>query len=569
MVAASGEDFPVEGADSGVAGSPAAVAEDCAVTMARADGSTDEAGNVAASGPAAQPVGSDSADDVLLDVLPGDTLSDGESEDDGEAVGDVVAAAGGSDGTAESLPPAPPLVLAEDDSRAPCVPGSRLPQCTSIFRDEQDLYAYLLLRGAKQLTEELYDMVRAGFNLSTGATLPSLSYVRGRIAPLVSSWLLPVCTADVPLADGNGIMSVKYIQPSAHVRRDIAFAETCRLFSAAGRRSNDDRVLEPEFVDSPFFNDRAKVLLSGATVQRFILDGQGISVGDTVDLILASPLPRVRIVVADAHFCSYLSGVGDDGELHAGDFVIVGSGDESGTLVTRQWSAIELPVITWLPDSDSSTAREVQRVVVVASAGDTQAPTENGASANGGDQLCSGSRRATTGVKDGERFIIVSICFNSDDFEARRGKSASLGGVYMSYLSLLYEDRRSSGASRTIAATPPGVDSDHVLRAITPDLVHGATVGWLCRASDGTAVRVFADVCMFVGDYLQVSKTSMMLGYSAKSPCPLCDYRIPAIPGSKYGHMGSSAEVSMARTTARTTSICSAVRVGLSSAGDE
>lgn len=170
---------------------------------------------------------------------------------------------------------------------------------------------------------------------------------------------------------------------------------------------------------------------------------------------------------------------------------------------------------------------------------------------------------AASSFKDGEALLTVSLCLNSDDFEPRRGRSQSLGGVYMSYLTLMFEHRRSSHASRTICASPAGVDSDDVLRAITPDLVEGATSGWLCRRRDGTPVRVMADVAMFVGDYLQVVKTSMLMGYGAKAPCPLCTYRIPGVPGSRFGSDGSSSDVGMARTTARTRSVCRAVRDAL------
>jgi len=49
----------------------------------------------------------------------------------------------------------------------------------------------------------------------------------------------------------------------------------------------------------------------------------------------------------------------------------------------------------------------------------------------------------------------------------------------MSYLSWLFNDRRSSHAVRTLAATAPGVDSDVLLEAIAPDLRVGAKDGWL------------------------------------------------------------------------------------------
>lgn len=366
----------------------------------------------------------DSDDEVVPHMLPDESPPESESESVSNDGGIPLSGSGDGAGSAQELPEHPTgddgVVRSENSDGSPVV---YRPSCLSTFCDVEDLYAYLLVRGALQLTEEMYDIVRAGFNVYGNERLPSMSYIRRIIAPVVSSWMLPLHVAEVPLSCGTGSVNVRYILPSAPVRPDAAFAATCDLFFAAEKRSADDRSLHP-----------------GARPQR----------------------------------CP------------------------------------------------------------------------------------------TSGVKNGERFLVVSFCFSSDVFQARRGRSASVGGVYFSYLTWQYEDRRSSGASRTISATPPGVDSYHILRAITSDLVRGATQRWLGLKHDGSLLRVYADVCMLVGDCLQVTKTSMMLGYSAKTQRPLCDYRCPAVPGSKFAHPGSSSDVEMARTTPRTTSICRAVSAALS-----
>lgn len=520
--------------------------------------------------------GTSSEDDIAPYILPDESSTDGDTEAaadrliPAEAEEEVAAGGAGHQGVAA----AGPIVAAAADSSS----GGALPPCSLIFCDAEDLYGYLLLRGAKQVTEEMYEVVRAGFNASSHVPLPSLSQVRRSHAPAVSKWMLPLSTTQVPSADGHGTVGVKFILPSAHVRRDISFAATHELFYAAEQRSSDDRLLHPEFIDSPFFYDRATHLLSGSTVRQFVLDGASISVGDTIDVMVAAPLPRPRVVVEDAHFCSFHSGVDNNGDLHAGDFVVLGAGEHSGTLVARHWLSSEFPVLSWMPDADDSVTLDVQGVSVFAAAVSTEAAMDAAPEPVGdatpapaaalafasGAFGASPPRRVSSGVKDGERFLVVSFCVYSDDIEVRRGRGASLGGVYLSYLTWQYEDRRSSGGSRTIAATPPGVDSDHVLRAITSDLVEGATEGWLCRAPDGSPVRVYADISMFLGDYLQVTKTSMMMGYSAKSPCPLCDYRVPGVAGSQFAQLGSSSDVEMARTSPRTTSVCAAVSVSFS-----
>lgn len=434
--------------------------------------------------------------------------------------------------------------------------------------------------------------------------------------------------------------------------------------------------------------NRPGILHSGATVERFNLAGACISVCDALDVVFQSSTVPIRGAVTHAYFCSFHSGVTDDDDLHAGDFVFVCAGIYSGTVVSRQCQCSTLPVLSWVSDNDEHAVQVVPRVFVrvpcgggaalppvgapgtvgagppvpcpapaalegaalppaadagvgdtiphgtlsggapcaspppggaasvagagllsdgaapaggdggvysgaaaasggapaltvppAAAAGDTAtgggtSPPDVGAAVctragplaapgaqEGGPDPIGGGRprQASSGIRDGVPFIVLSLCFSSDDFESRRGTSSRLGGVYMSYVLWQYQDRCSSSARRTLAATPPGVDSDHSLRAITPDLVKGASVGWACHAPDGSKLLVCGDVITFLGDYLQVTKTSMLMGYGAKSPFPLCAYRVPGVSGSRFGHVGSSADVGMARTTARTRSICSAV----------
>jgi len=63
-----------------------------------------------------------------------------------------------------------------------------------------------------------------------------------------------------------------------------------------------------------------------------------------------------------------------------------------------------------------------------------------------------------------------------------------------------------------------GVSSDVILDAIVDDLAVGSSEGWMTRCADGLKMRVFDDVCFYVGDYEQVSKTSTLMGSSANGP---------------------------------------------------
>lgn len=490
----------------------------------------------------------DSADGISRYILPEDLLTGHSSDEDGDG---ILPTPSGVPPTGAGINSSPPSNM---DHRV-CA----ITPCTSIFRSVEELYSYLLLRGARQLNEEQYTMVREGFNASSPAQLPSLTRVREKLAPSVLPWMLPATSFELPMKSSKGKVNVQCILPSAHVRRDVAFEATYEKLFEAEKRSDEERSLHPEFVDSPFFTERADILETDRTMHRFTLDGVRVSIGDSLTVVLPPPLSPCRVIAISAFFASHRSGLAQSEDIHAGDLVVTcegdGDGEIDGSLVARHWMASALPPLSWKPELSNATYHDVVELQVRVAREQARAETPGATPSDAPPS----SWRPKRGVMDGVPFATVSLAMNSDDFEARRGKNESLGGVYFSYISMMYQHRRSSNACRTIAATPPTVDSDEVLRVITPDLREGATKGWLCHLRDGTAFRVFVDVAFFVGDYLQICKTSKIMGYGAKSPCPLCIYRVPGVPGSRYGLSGSSADADMARTSLRTRSICRAV----------
>ena len=178
-------------------------------------------------------------------------------------------------------------------------------------------------------------------------------------------------------------------------------------------------------------------------------------------------------------------------------------------------------------------------------------------------------RRLPSGTRDRVSFLSLCLCFFSDDFCARQGKEVCLGGVYMSYLSWLFRHRRSSHSLRTLAATRPHVDSDVALEAITPDLRAGATDGCLMTDADGIDIGVFADVCFYVDDYLQVTKRSTLMSHGANSPCTISTYRLSGAPEGRYGLEGARNLTKCVRTIARTRSVCKAVAERAATAGEQ
>lgn len=431
------------------------------------------------------------------------------------------------------------------------------------FKCVEHLYAYLLLRGQCNGTEELYDVVRAGMNISSPVALPTVNTIRYNYSPVVdATWMLPTRTCLTRHRHTGASVSVRYIAPSDHVRRDMLFDSTFKLFKKADERSDRERELHPEFVDSPMFQDRASVLLSGRLVPRFVLSGVLLAVGDRISASIVGGGLLDDLSVKRAFFAGATTGLERSEAAHAGDFIVecdrvAAEPEAAGYLVSRHWCAASLSPLTW--HAPGSTVVHVLALNRIHSAGeppggvvDSDTPDLEPSSQPGS----SAARRLMWSEVAGEMSVVVSVCLYSDDFGARPGKEISLGGVYMSYLSWLFQDRCSSHATRTISITPSGVDSDCILEAITEDLRVGAREGWLCRCADGAVVRVWADVGFFVGDYLQVAKTSNLMGPSANTPCTLCAYRLHGAPGCRFGLAGSSMSAELMRTTGRTGSVC-------------
>lgn len=356
------------------------------------------------------------------DLLAGEMSDGGMSEDDDGAPPLTEA---GSSGPATG---ADPTSTDFDDRSLPA-----LTLCASTFSCVEDLYGYLLLRGARQLTEDQYLLVQKGFNISSPVPLPSLTRVRARLAPRLLPWMLPTTTYELTMKDPgkSSKVQVQCILPSLHVKRDIAFDATFQKLFDAEKRSDEERSLHTDFIDCPLYTHRSDVLETGRTIQRITLDGVRVSVGDRLTVVSSPPLPSHRVIVTSAFFASHKSGVAQCNDVHAGHLAVtcVGDGDHqmSGSLVARHWMASAQAPLSWSPKTPSDTYHDVQELQAH-DAGDAAVPG-NATATPGGSSSTQWQPR--NGMRDGVPYATVSLAINSDDFEARRGKNELLGGVYM------------------------------------------------------------------------------------------------------------------------------------------
>jgi len=431
----------------------------------------------------------------------------------------------------------------------------------SPFSKLEHLFAYLLLRGQTTLTEAAYDIVRAFHNGHLVATvgrrwrsmgLPSAYTVRNKIAPAVRAACgLPVQKIVVQDDHIAEPVPVEVILPSDHVKRDFLWRSTYDLFNLAGACGADERRWHPEFVDSPFCRQRADVLGSGGKLQAFVVDGIPLRSGDVVDVSLAGGTVVAGITVGAGSFAGRGAGVRPDASVHAGDFTFPCSknGALVGVLNARHWLPMKHGPISWHVAGHPTS--KVHDVVLVHSPSRPEGPT-------GVDGNCQPGKEYIG--EDNMPTFVLSLAFFLDDFVCRVGRSASVGGIYMLYLSWMFRHRTSRHAVRPIGLAAPEVDSDLFLEAISDDLVEGATVGWIVKDPDGRDVRVFADVALFIGDYKQVSKTTHLMGHTANAPCPLCSFTKPRDADSFYAGRQSSREAALVRTTERTLAVVGAVQ---------
>jgi len=423
----------------------------------------------------------------------------------------------------------------------------------------EDYCAFLFLSGQCNVTEAAYDIFRKFFNADRAVgegRLRCISTIRRTVAPgMRSAWGLPLEVATIPAREvGAPPKTIHYILPSTHVKRDVAFRATYDLFLAA-LKPDAIGALEPEYYDSPMHLQRQSIT-SPHRQSRFKFDGKTWTVGGTVNIRLRGGACLEGLVVGAPEYASVTAGLSVTAKVRAGDLVLPCLVDDVvvGNIVSPHWLTKQAAASTWC-SADGS----VHKVRDLEPTTDVVAGVEQPACF---PELS--PRRSIEGVEeDGEgnkiKTLTVAIVPFTDDFNVRDGKSTTAGTVAFEYPGWRYREKASRHAVRYVGVSPAGCCSDDILRLIKDDLRVGATTGWMGVDPDGVPIRVYVDVPFFVGDYVQVAKSSHMRGVRADAPCPLCSYRKPKEAGSQYAGVGDSSDVSLARTTPRTLSVLSAL----------
>jgi len=429
------------------------------------------------------------------------------------------------------------------------------------FRTREEFYATLMMCGQAGFTERGYSIMRAFYNAGrpSDAHLPHVTTVRRRIIPRA----LRRFGLSRSVAPG-GVFA--FILPSVHARRDFSFRATYDKFFRAEQRDELLREREPEFYDTAFFQDRARVLMTCPQLTHFSLAGYDFWLGAIVDICLVGDTVVHQTCIANACYAGAELGVGRDNGIHAGDLVINCSdatGVAMGQLACRHWRPAGLDAMVWFASAAGGPvkAKAVYPSVVVASSLTAYGADATGAGKAPYPSLSASTRRTVRGMgADGIPTVTACVSIYGDGCRSREGRNTSVESWCMFWNGWMVEDRVSRHAARLLAVTPPGVDGDEILRLIEADMAEGATCGWVVADPDGNAVRVLLDVCFFVGDYVQVSKSSHLRGHNGVAPCSLCGYHKPGGAGIQYGGGGSAADAALARTTSRTAAVLEAVR---------
>lgn len=438
-------------------------------------------------------------------------------------------------------------VLQEDELQ----PGARP------FLTKQEFFSFLTVSTTVGLTVQQYDIMRSFCNADQPRQelLPCYSTISKRVIPAaLKAGGLPM----QPLEENGG--KCWLVLPSSHVRRDFAFQDTYLKFFRAEDRDEEARDLEPEYYDTAFFQNKAGVLQHGSQPSSFCVNGSRFRCGSVISLTLDGADAVKGLKVDHAYFASSESGVGADNDVYAGDLVIVCEtcdGEAAGLFVSRHWMPVSVDALCWLPSAGGSCYCVV-RIDVEGSADDGVDACRN---STGAYPAPTASTRRVRGMGvDGIPTVVACIALYSDDFLCREKRKQSAGGVYMFYPGWCVADRVGRPAVRTISVTTPGLSSDLILEAIMPDLIAGSTTGWLVKDYKGAPVRVMADMSFYVGDYVQVSKSSRMRGHNAHAPCPLCAYSLPGGQGCQFDGPASSDDTGLMRTSRRTAAVLQAVR---------
>lgn len=202
-------------------------------------------------------------------------------------------------------------------------------------------------------------MTRAAFNIASPVKLPSINTIRYGISPTIErKWMLQKSTCWAPQDGKSGLVEVNFVTPSEHIRCDLQFERTFALFKEAYARTDLDKELHIELVDSPPFQDPSTVVLGGQTVPQFVLDGVSIVVGNRLDVDLGGGRVEDGAVVDDAFFVCSTSGLAPDDGHHAGDFLVrcgVAYGSPAD-MVPRHWHVATLFPLSWLTDDGEAAA---------------------------------------------------------------------------------------------------------------------------------------------------------------------------------------------------------------------
>lgn len=265
------------------------------------------------------------------------------------------------------------------------------------------------------------------------------------------------------LPSGRAV-TVRSIAPSEHVPRDLALDATFAVFEKTDQRGEADRELEPEFVDSPLFQDRASVLMSGRLVPRFLLEGARLAAGDRVRASLAGGRLLEGVLIQRAFFAAAGTGLARTEEAHAGDFIFEGdhanvASQRAGYFVSRHWCSASLCPMAW--HADDGVAVEVldlSRLEAVIAGPEHAAGGSVPEEAPDHLPSSSRARRTMRDANAAETHPVVSLWFCSDGSGTQSGKEVTLSGFYMSYISWLLKDLCRSHPARTVAATTAGVD---------------------------------------------------------------------------------------------------------------
>ncbi len=127
-------------------------------------------------------------------------------------------------------------------------------------------------------------------------------------------------------------------------------------------------------------------------------------------------------------------------------------------------------------------------------------------------------------LENGTKYFVYRFLLYTDGFSAHRSRTGSMDGMYIVPLGIPIEQRTDAGCLHKITLAPPGVSATDIFDLVIDDIVVGMTDG-VDVYVEGEKCRLFLDMICYIGDSPALACVTGCKGDSSDTPCHVCGFR--------------------------------------------